>query len=183
MMRMNKAIRIALALSIASAVYAADVVVSAAHGTVEKVDSASKTIVVKTADGTEHTFHYVDRTAVHGADASADAAKDSWHGVTKGTEVVAHYTKRGAEETAIEIDKVNKGGLDVTNGTVKEIDRGTKKLVVVTTDGTEKPFTLSDHAVTDSGKDIAKGTEKGAKVVVYSSEDAGKKGAHFFEHV
>jgi hypothetical protein len=30
--------------------------------------------------------------------------------------------------------------------------------------------------VTDSGKDIAKGTEKGAKVVVYSSEDAGKKG-------
>jgi hypothetical protein len=85
---------------------------------------------VKTADGTEHTFHYVDRTAVHRADASADAAKDSWHGVTKGTEVVAHYTKRGAEETAIEIDKVNKGGLDVTNGTVKEIDRGTKKLIV-----------------------------------------------------
>jgi hypothetical protein len=34
-----------------------------------------------------------------------------------------------------------------------------------------------------SGKDIAKGTEKGAKVVVYSSEDAGKKVAHFFEHV
>jgi hypothetical protein len=41
MMRMNKAIRIVLALSIASAVYAADVVVSAVHGTVEKVDSAS----------------------------------------------------------------------------------------------------------------------------------------------
>jgi hypothetical protein len=183
MMRMNKAIRIALALSIASAVYAADVVVSAAHGTVEKVDSASKTIVVKTADGTEHTFHYVDRTAVHGADASADAAKDSWHGVTKGTEVVAHYTKRGTEETALEIDKVGKGGLDVTKGTVKEIDLSTKKLVVVTADGTEKTFTLSDHAVTDSGKDIAKGSEKGAKVVVYSSEDAGKKVAHFFQHV
>ncbi|HJZ52254.1 MAG TPA: hypothetical protein VJ228_08670, partial [Candidatus Acidoferrales bacterium] len=50
---MNKAIRIVLALSIAWAVYAADVVVSAAQGAVEKVDSASKTIVVKTADGTE----------------------------------------------------------------------------------------------------------------------------------
>jgi hypothetical protein len=96
----------------ASAVYAADVV-SAADGTVEKVNSAGRTIVVKAADGTEHTFHYVDRTAVHGADASADAAKDSWHGVTKGTEVVAHYTKRGTEETAAEMDKVGKGGLDV----------------------------------------------------------------------
>jgi hypothetical protein len=96
---------------------------------------------------------------------------------------VAHYTKRGTEETAVEIDKVGKGGLDLTEGTVKEIDRGTKKLVVVTADGTEKTFTLSDHAVTDSGKDIAKGTEKGTKVVVYSSEDAGKKVAHFFEHI
>jgi hypothetical protein len=37
--------------------------------------------------------------------------------------------------------------------------------------------------VTDSGKDIAKGTEKDANVVVYSSEDAGKMVAHFFEHV
>jgi hypothetical protein len=119
------------------------------------------------------TFHYVGRTVVHGADISADAAKGSWHGVTKGTEVVAHYTKRGTEETAVEIEKVGKGGLDVTEGTVKEIDRGTKKLVVVTADGTEKTFTLSDHAV----------TEKGSKVVVYSSEDAGKKVVHFFEHV
>jgi hypothetical protein len=98
-------------------------------------------------------------------------------------EVVAHYTKRGAEETAVEIDKVGKGGLDVAEGTVKEIDQGTKTLVVVTADGTEKTFTLTDHAAKDSGKDIAKGTAKGAKVVVYSREDAGKKVAHFFEHV
>jgi hypothetical protein len=36
------AIRIVLALSIASAVYAADVVVSAVHGTVEKVDPPAR---------------------------------------------------------------------------------------------------------------------------------------------
>ena len=160
---MKKALRVILALSLASAIYAADDVVSAVHGTVEKVDSAGKTIVVKTADGTEHTFHYVGRTIVHGADASADAAKDSWHGLTKGTEVVAHYTKRGTEDTAVEIDKVGKGGLDVTEGTVKEIDRGGKKIVVVTADGTEKTFTLSARAVGDSGKEIGKGTEKGTK--------------------
>lgn len=180
---MKKALRVILALSLASVIYAADGVGNAVHGTVEKIDSAGKTIVVKTADGTEHTFHYVGRTIVHGADASADAAKDSWHGLTKGTEVVAHYTKRGTEDTAVEIDKVGKGGLDVTEGTVKEIDRGAKKIVVVTADGTEKTFTLSARAVGDSGKEIGKGTEKGTKVVVYSTEDAGKKVAHFFEKV
>jgi hypothetical protein len=31
-------------------------VVSIVHGTIKKVDSATKTIVVKTADGTEHTI-------------------------------------------------------------------------------------------------------------------------------
>jgi hypothetical protein len=37
------------------------------------------------------------------------------------------------------------------------------------------------YAVKDAGKDIGKGSEKGTKVIVYSSEDAGKKVAHFFE--
>ena len=36
---MKKALMVILALSLASAVYAADEVVSAVHGTVEKVDS------------------------------------------------------------------------------------------------------------------------------------------------
>ncbi len=47
-----------------SAAYAADDVVSAVHGTVTSVDTAGKTIVVKSADGTEHTVHYVDTTVV-----------------------------------------------------------------------------------------------------------------------
>lgn len=36
---MKKTLRVTLALSLASAVYAADDIVSAVHGTVEKVDS------------------------------------------------------------------------------------------------------------------------------------------------
>jgi len=43
-------------------------VVSTVEGTVKKVDSTAKTIVVKAADGTEHTFHFVGRTTVHGAE-------------------------------------------------------------------------------------------------------------------
>ena len=172
-----------LALSLVSAAYAAEDVVTAVRGTVEKVDSAGKTVVVKTADGTEHSLHYVKTTTVHGADATAGAAKDSWHGLKEGSEVVAHYTKRGTEETAVEIDRVGSDGLKATKGTVKEIDRGGKKIVVVTADGAEETFVLTGRAAKDAGKDIAAGTEKGSKVVVYSTEDAGKKIAHFFEKI
>jgi hypothetical protein len=178
---MNTMMRVALALSLASVAYAADDVVSAVHGTVVKVDSGTRIIVVKTADGTEHSLHFVDKTAVHATDASAAAAKDSWHGVTKGTEVVAHYTKRGTQDTAVEIDRVGKDGLKATEGTIKDIDRGGKTIVVKTGDGTEKAFVLTGHAAKDAGKGIAEGSEKGAKVVVYYSEESGKKIAHFFE--
>jgi arginine repressor len=173
--------RVMVAFLTVSVAFAADDVVSAVHGSVEKIDSTSKTIVVKTADGTEHTLHLVKSTTVHGADASAKGAEDSWHGVEKGSEVVAHYTKRGADDTAVEVDRIGKGGLKVTTGTIKSIDRGGKVIVVKTGDGTEETFKLTDHAVKDAGKGIAEGTEKGTKVVVYSTEDAGKKIAHFFE--
>jgi arginine repressor len=180
---MKTMLRIVLSLSLFSLAYAADDVVSAVHGTVSKVDSAGHTVVVKTADGTEHSLHYVKETTIHGVHASADAAKDSWHGVTEGTEVVAHYTKRGTEDTAVEVDKVGKDGLKATEGTIKTIDRGGKTIVVKTADGTEETFRLTGHAAKDGGKDIAMGSEKGAKVVVYSTEESGKKVAHFFEKI
>jgi phosphotransferase system IIA component len=56
-----------LALSLASAAYASEDVVTAVHGSVEKIDSTSETIVVKTDDGVRHVVHFADRTAVHGA--------------------------------------------------------------------------------------------------------------------
>ena len=33
--------------------------ITAVRGTVERIDSTAKTIVVKAVDGTEHTFHFV----------------------------------------------------------------------------------------------------------------------------
>lgn len=170
-----------LALSLVSAASAAEDLVSAVHGTIKKVDSATRTIVVKTADGTEHSLRFLDKTAVHGGDASAEAAQDSWHGLKAGTEVVAHYTARGTEDTALEIDKVGKDGLKTADGTIKGIDRGGKKLIVKASNGVESTFRLTDHAAKDGGKDIAEGAEKGTKVTVYYSEDAGEKVAHFFE--
>jgi hypothetical protein len=162
-------------------VCAAQDVVSAVHGTIEKIDSDTKTVVVKTADGTEHSLHFDAKTTVQGADASAKATEDSWHGLKDGSEVVAHYTTRGTEDSAVEIDNVGQDGLKTMGGTIKDIDRGRKTLVVKTGDGTEQTFRLTGHATEDGGTDIAKGTEEGARVTVYYTEQGGKKLAHFFE--
>ncbi len=164
-----------IAALLATLAWADTDVVTAVHGTVTKVDGATKTIVVKTADGTEHTMKFVSKTAVHGTDATA---KDTFHGVKEGSEVVAHYTAKGSEKTAVEVDKVGKGGMKTVDGTVSTLDRGSKKLVVKTADGTEHTFKLADRAAVDAGK----GAEKSAKVTVYYTEDAGKKIAHFFEN-
>lgn len=173
--------RVVLALLLVAAAYAAEDVVTAVHGTIKKIDSATKTVVVKTADGSEHSLHFLDKTVVHGVEASAEGATDSWHGLKVGTEVVAHYTTEGTEDTAREIDRVGKDGLKTTDGMIKDIDRDGRKLILKSAGGVESTFRLTDHAAKDGGKDIVKGMEKGTKVTVYYTEDAGKKIAHFFE--
>lgn len=172
---------VALVIMFSSGAFAAEDVVSAVHGTVKKVDAGTKLIIVKTADGIDHSFAFSERTVVHGGKAYGEVAKASWHGLSKGSEVVVHYAARGSKALALEIDKVGRGGLKVARGTVAEIDRGTKKLVVATGDGAKESFQMTQHATQDAGKDLAKATAKGANVTVYYTEVAGKKIAHFFE--
>jgi hypothetical protein len=160
---------------------AAEDVVSAVSGTVKKVDSATKTIVVKTADGAEHTFHFVAKTTVHGAEKTGEAMKDAFHGVKEGSEVAVHYTAKGAEETAEEVDDIGKDGLKATEGTVSRIGSGGKTIVVKTADGAEETYHFAGHAASKAGKEIAEGTEKSAKVTVYYTEKGGQKVAHFFK--
>jgi hypothetical protein len=150
-------------------------------GEVLKLDAAAKTVAVKLADGTQHVFHVVKRTAVHGAQETAAGAKDAFHGLKEGSQVAVHYTAKGTVETAEEIDNIGKDGLKATEATVTRIDRGTKTLAVKTADGAEETYRLTDSAAKDAGKDIAAGAEKSAKVTVYYTEEAGHKVAHFFK--
>jgi hypothetical protein len=158
---------LAASLVLVAVVCAAQDPFSFIHGTVKKVDSATKTVVVKTADGTEHTIKYTGDTTVKGT-------KDGFDGLKEGTEVVARTTGKGVDETATEVD-----GLKKTKGTIEKFDAGTKTVVIKTADGTEKTFELSANAVEDAGKATGKGVAKGAKVTVYYTEDGGKKVAHF----
>lgn len=147
--------------------------VSIIHGTIKKVDSATKTIVVKTADGAEHTIKVTGDTTYKGT-------KEGFDGLKEGTEVVARTTGKGLDETGVEVGKVGKDSLKVTKGTIVEVDHGAKTVVVKTADGTEKTFDFTETAGKDMGQAVGAGAEKGTKVTVYYTEEAGKKTAHFF---
>jgi Cu/Ag efflux protein CusF len=153
-------------------------------GTIEKVDSGAKTITVKTADGTVKTVKFTDKTTVHGL---KDAAKGSDLAGKEGGHVVVHTVGDGADETAHSVEWFGDKTVHVTDGTVEDVGKGTKTIVVKTADGTKETFVVADRATVDTGKDVGRysvvGAEKGDHVVVYSTEESGKKVAHVFKHI
>ena len=169
------------ALIVAMPMFAVERVCSVAEGSVRKIDSAAKTIVVATKDGAEHTFHFGERTAVHGVEAFGRGSRETLYGLRAGTEVAVHYTTKGTVDTAEEVDRIGKDGLRLTEGTLKQIDRGAKTVTVITANGAEETFRLGDRAARDTGRDIEKSADKSAKVTVYYTEEGGDKIAHFFK--
>jgi hypothetical protein len=61
-----------------------------------------------------------------------------------------------------------------------KVDQGTKTAVVKAADGTAKTLDFTETAGKDMGKVVGAGTEIGAKMTVYYTEESGKKIAHFF---
>lgn len=155
----------------------------ASEGVITKIDRAAKTVVVKTADGTEHTMHLVARTVVHGGKETYKGADDAARGLQDGSHVVVHYTTRGADETAEEIDRVGKDGLSTSEGTITHFDRGAKTMTIKTADGTEQTYRLTERAAEDAGKDTDDAAKTSTHVTVYYSEEAGHKVAHFFKSI
>jgi hypothetical protein len=141
-------------------------------GTIEKVDSTTKTIVVKTADGTEHTIKVTDAATVKGT-------KDGFNELREGTQIVARTTGKGADETAMEVGKIGEDGLKATDGTVEKFDKDTKTIVVKDVHGAKKKFELGGKALEDAGKATGAGIAKGAIVTVYHTEEGGEKVAYY----
>jgi Cu/Ag efflux protein CusF len=169
------------ALIVTMPIFAVERTASVAEGTVRKIDSSAKTILVATKDGAEHTFHFGERTTVHGVEAVGRGSKEALHGLKVGTEVAVHYTTKGTVDTAEEIDRLGADALKATEGTVKKIDRGAKTITVAMADGTEQTFRLADRAAQDTGRDVERGADKSAKVIVYYTDEGGAKIAHFFK--
>jgi ABC-type Fe3+-hydroxamate transport system substrate-binding protein len=174
-----------VALLFAGVICFADEASDAVVGSVEKVDTATKTMTVKTADGTEDTFKYTEKTTVTGAkdvaSASDLAGKSSYH-------FVIHYTKVGSDKVATGMDYAGKGTWKATKGTVVAVDDSAKTVSIKTADGTVETYHVSEHCTVDAGKGIGKAgsatgesVAKGSEVTVHYTEEGGKKVAHFFK--
>jgi hypothetical protein len=174
---MGSLLRSGLVLALfACSAFGADDVASAVTGTVKTVDKATKTVVVKAADGTEHTFHFIGRTVAHGAEATASGTKDAFSGMKEGDEVAVHYAEKGAVKTAQEVDHIGKDGMKMTVVAVKSVDRAAKTVTVKTAEGAEETY----HLTASASRETAKGLDKAGKVTIYYTEESGKKIAHFF---
>lgn len=169
----------------------AEDVVHAVEGAVTKVDVSAKTIVVKTADGVEHTFKYTGTTTMRAAKASAKEAKagtvETYMKGKEGTDVVVHYTGAGTEKSAVAIRDMGKDTVKTSEGTVTKVDKAGHTVTVKAADGTEETYHVAKDATVDTGHGLAKGTEytakEGEKVTVHYTEDAGKKIVHFVKHL
>jgi hypothetical protein len=87
-------------------------VVHAMSGIVKSIDKDSKTVVVKAADGTEHTIKYTDQTAVKGAKETGKGVEkgsvDTYLGAKVGTKVTVNYTEKAGEKTAVGVKDAGK---------------------------------------------------------------------------
>jgi len=152
----------------------------ALEGTTKKVYAALNVVIVQTIDGVEHVIHYTKDLLVHGG---KGAGVDALQGLEEGSTVVVHYTVTGAEDTALEIDRVGDQGLKKTEGVIARVDRGRKEITIKFTDGTTETLQLTDRAAAETGSVLNDASTGGAKVVVYYSDEAGHKVAHYFKKI
>jgi hypothetical protein len=147
--------------------------VSIIHGTIRKIDRATKTLVVRTADGADHTIQVTDQATIHGT-------KDGFAGLSQGSAVVVRSAAKGRQSTADDLGRLGKDGMRIMEGTIENLDQGTKTITVRDAEGNEKTFEYTDRAENDLAKVVVRGAEKGARVTVYYTEEGSKKIAYFF---
>ena len=103
---------VALTMTIGFSNAVAQDVVHVLSGIVKSVDKGTKTVVVKAADGTEHTIKYTDSTVVKGskdvAKGTEKASVDTYMAAKTGAKVTVDYTEKGGEKTAVGIKDASK---------------------------------------------------------------------------
>jgi len=101
-----------LAAAVAWQAAVAEDVVHAVSGIVKSVDKGTKTVVITSADGTDHAIKYTEQTTVKGVDATGKAVAtgsvDTYLAAKQGAKVTVKYTEKGGEKTAVAIKDASK---------------------------------------------------------------------------
>jgi hypothetical protein len=188
------AIVAAAVLAAAPMVLSADEAGHIASGTVDAVDSAAKTVTVKTADGVKHTAKITDDTMMTGgkdvASATTASAKAAALATKKGSQAVVSYTAEGGKETAHGIKVVGHESVKAVSGTVTAVDHAAGTVAVKTADGAVATYHLASDGVVETGKgtavagkDAAHGVEVGSKVTVHYTVKGGESVIHGIDHL
>ncbi len=162
----------------------------AVAGTVTRVDSTAKTMVVKTADGAEEVFRFTGQTAIHAAKGGREVAKkgavDTYLAGKKGSQVIVRYTGEGADKTAMAVDDLGQDTVNASKGTVTKVDRAGHTITVKTENGAEETYRVADNAAVDTEHGVVQGSryaaQKGERVTVHYTQEAGEKVARFIKH-
>jgi hypothetical protein len=149
----------------------------ALEGTMKAFYRGVNRLVVTTADGMEHVYHFTKELIVHGGKASGVDALDGMH---EGVMVVIHYTMESGEPTVSEIDRLA-DGFEVTEARVVRIDRGQKRITVRFGDGRTESFQLTDRAAAEAPAELERAETGTASVVIYYKDEKGVKVVHFFK--
>lgn len=153
-------------------------------GELEKVDTEAKKITIWAADGTEHAVSFGERTIVHELKGTAKAADLAGK---EGSQVVVHYTGAAGRETADHIDVFGHDTLNTTEGTLTQVDKAGHTVVVKTSDGVDETYDLGRDSAIDTKDglvDLAHFTGKeGDHVIVYHTEEGGRKVVHLLKHL
>ena len=90
-----------LAVAMCQVAFADEDAVHMFSGVVKHIDHGSKTMVVKAADGTEHSVKWTGKTSWEGT-------KESGKGIKEGSEVSVKYTEKAGEKTAVGVKDAGK---------------------------------------------------------------------------
>jgi hypothetical protein len=94
---------------------------------------------------------------------------------------VVHYAKLGTDSTAEEIDRIGRDGMKRSEGIITNFDRSARTMTIKVADGTEETYRLTERAAEDAGIETEDAAKKSARAIVYYSEEANHKIAHFFK--
>jgi hypothetical protein len=149
------------------------------EGTMKRFYRAANVVIVATIDGVEHMYHFTRDLVVHGG---RGAGVDALEGLREGSTVVIHYVDE-AEPSLREVDVIGDHGLAITEGLVAHIDRSHAQVTVRYDNGRTEVFRLTPRTATEMSQAAEQAEASGARVVIYYSDEHGRKVAHFFKRV
>jgi len=138
---------------------------------------AANVVIVTTMDGVEHVYHFTKDLIIHGGKAPG---VDALEGLREGTTVVIHEGKGGSQASAEEIDVLGDGGLKIAEGIVTNIDRRKKEITIRYNNGKTETLQMTTRAAAESSADVDEAKGEATRIVVYYSDEAGHKIAHYF---